>query len=35
MGERTAGDSLFEAYAREWGYELSDHEPDLGRGKRP
>jgi hypothetical protein len=35
MGQRTAGDLLFETYAREWGYELSDHEPDLGTGKRP
>lgn len=35
MGERTAGDLLFEAYAHEWGYELSEHEPDLGRTKRP
>jgi hypothetical protein len=35
MGERTAGDMLFEAFARERGYELSEHEPDLGSAKRP
>ena len=35
MGRRTAGDLMFEAYAQESGYELSAHEPDLGRTKRP
>jgi hypothetical protein len=35
MGERTAGDMMFEAFARERGYELSDHEPDLGSTRRP
>jgi hypothetical protein len=35
MGDRTAGDLLFEADARERGYELSEHEPDLGRARRP
>jgi hypothetical protein len=35
MGDLTAGDRLFEAYAREWDYDLSEHEPDLGTAKRP
>jgi hypothetical protein len=35
MGERTAGDVMFEAFARERRYDISEHEPDLGSSKRP
>jgi hypothetical protein len=35
MGERTAGDIMFEAFARERGYDVSEHEPDIGSTKRP
>jgi hypothetical protein len=35
MGQRTAGDLMFEAYFAEQGYGDVDHEPDLGVGKRP
>jgi len=35
MGERTAGDELFEAYLREHQIPVPEHEPDLGVGKRP
>lgn len=35
MGRRTAGDLIFEAYLRERGIEVPDHEPDLGIGSRP
>jgi hypothetical protein len=35
MGQRTAGDEVFEAYLRERGISIPKHEPDLGIGKRP
>jgi hypothetical protein len=35
MGQRTAGDLMFEAYLRDRGIEAPDHEPDLGAVKKP
>jgi hypothetical protein len=35
MGQRTAGDLMFEAYLAEQGFGDVEHEPDLGVGKRP
>lgn len=35
MGQKTAGDLLFERYLEEHGYCATEHEPDLGVGKRP
>lgn len=35
MGQRTAGDLMFEAYLAEQGYGEVRHEPDLGVGKFP
>jgi len=35
MGQRTAGDKMFEAYLAERGFEVPDHEPDLGVETRP
>lgn len=35
MGQRTAGDLMFEGYLAEQGYGPVPHEPDLGVGKRP
>jgi hypothetical protein len=35
MGQRTAGDLMFEAYLAEEGYGSVPHEPDLGVGKFP
>lgn len=35
MGQRTAGDLMFEAYLAEQGYGRVPHEPDLGVGKFP
>lgn len=34
MGQRTAADDITEAYCIERGYTVSEHEPDLGIGKR-
>ncbi|HTW41567.1 MAG TPA: hypothetical protein VMD79_04590 [Solirubrobacteraceae bacterium] len=34
MGQRTAADEITEAYCIERGYTVSEHEPDLGIGKR-
>jgi hypothetical protein len=34
MGQRTDGDLTLEAYAAERGFDLSEHEPDLGIGVR-
>jgi len=35
MGQRTAGDLMFEAYLRDRGIDVPDHEPDLGAVKKP
>jgi hypothetical protein len=35
MGQRTAGDLMFEAYLAEQGYGEAEHEPELGVGKYP
>ena len=35
MAERTAGEMMFEAFAHERGYDISEHEPDVGSTKRP
>lgn len=35
MGKRTAGDLVFEKYLAERGFDVSEHEPDLGIGVRP
>ena len=35
VGDRTAGELMFEAYLREQGYAVPAHEPDLGVTKRP
>jgi hypothetical protein len=35
MGQRTAGDLMFEAYLGEHEYLAPEHEPDLGATKRP
>jgi hypothetical protein len=35
VGQRTAGDLMFERYLSERGLEVSEHEPDLGIGVRP
>lgn len=35
MGDRTAGDLMFEAYVAEQNYPAPQHEPDLGTTKRP
>ncbi len=35
MGQRTAGDLMFEAYLRDRGVDVPDHEPDLGAVKKP
>lgn len=35
VGKRTAGDLIFEAYLAERGFEVPEHEPDLGIGSRP
>jgi hypothetical protein len=35
MGQRTAGDRIFEAYLREHKVPVPEHEPDLGVGRRP
>lgn len=35
MGQRAAGDLMFEAYLAEQGYDEVPHEPDLGVGKFP
>ena len=35
MGERTAGDMMFEAFALARGYCISEHEPEVGSTKRP
>lgn len=34
MGHRTAGDKMLEAYLVEHGYDVPEHEPDLGIGVR-
>jgi hypothetical protein len=35
VGQKTAGDLMFEQYLREHGYAAVEHEPDLGVAKRP
>lgn len=35
MGKRTAGDLMFEKYLAERGFDVPEHEPDLGIGVRP
>src|ERR1700730_9072516 len=35
MGRRAVGDKMFEAYLVEHVYDVPEHEPDLGVGKRP
>jgi hypothetical protein len=35
VSERTAGEKMFEAYLRERGIAVPEHEPDLGATKRP
>jgi len=35
VSDRTAGEKMFEAYLRERGINVPEHEPDLGATKRP
>lgn len=35
MGDRAAGEVMFEAHLSEHGYDSPEHEPDLGTVKRP
>ena len=35
MGQRTAGDLMFEAYVASCGLDVPEHEPDLGLLRRP
>ena len=35
MGQRTAGDLLFEKYLEQHGLPIAEHEPDLGVSTRP
>ena len=35
VGQRTAGDEMFERYLAERAFDVPEHEPELGIGVRP